>query len=382
MAFQLLRYLILILVLCNIPGFLLVYFGPTFGSASSYLTSFLLLLFFVFSKPWQKPALPFIVFSIVYFTLGSLSFYGDEVLFLKEFLRFLIVVVCITEVVNRSSYKDLFFIFLVGSSSIIINGFIFPYTNAIYGLVSGRFSGFFLNPNTAAIVCLLGMAISYSIKNLSWRLIGQSVFTLAGFLTLSRTFIVVWLFIIFLAIIKDRKNLIVPIVGAIAFIGMITFTDKKIFAIDRFEALTAFLGEGEIRTKTVSNDSRTQTWSLYYDLIVDKPFLGNGYTTLQKTSKNLPGVHNTYLMIIGESGILTFFIFLGIYIYMFRYCLIYFKQEPYLMYLLLVVLLNLMVSHTFFTNYQSITLSIFIYLKIRNFNETKELNDKSTCINA
>lgn len=334
----------------------------------SILTSIFLLLFFIQAKTWQKPVIPFILFTILYFTISSLNFYGYDSELIKEFVRFLILIICITEVMFRSSYKELFYILLIGAFSVIINALVFPYTNALYGLVRGRYSGFFLNPNTAAIVCLLGIAISYSIKDSTWRLVGQLVCTLAGILTLSRTFIVVWVFINFLAIIKDRKNLIVPIVGIIALIVMTTFTDKKLFAADRFQALTAFFGEGEVQTKTISNDSRNQTWALYYDLILEKPFIGNGYKEFQDVTKQLPGAHNSYLMIIGESGIIPFLLFIGTYFYMGRYCLLYFKKEPYLLYVLLVILLNLMVSHTFFSNYQSVALSIFIFLRIRMLN--------------
>ena len=365
MATQVLRYLILFLVLCNIPGYLYVFTNTTLSSAVSILTSILLILYFFLSKPWQKPVVPFILFTVLYFTIGGLNYYGGEAEMIKEFIRFLILVICITEVMYRSTYKDLFYILLLGALSVIINAFIFPYTNALHGLVKGRYGGFFLNPNTAGIVCLLGIALSYSIKNVKWRTVGQLTFTLAGFLTLSRTFIVVWLFINFLAIIKDRKNLLVPIIGIIALTVMVTFTDSKIFAADRFEALTAFFGEGEVKSKTVKNDSRNETWALYYDKIYEKPFFGHGYKSFQKVTSRSPGAHNTYLMIIGESGIIPFLLFIGTFIYLLRYCLRYFKEEPYLLYTVLVVLLNLMASHTFFSNYQSITLSIFIFLKIR-----------------
>lgn len=365
MATKILKYLLLFLVLCNIPGYLYVFANTTLSSAVSILTSLLLILYFFLSKPWQKPVVPFILFTFLYFTISALHYYGGEAELIKEFIRFLILVICITEVMHRSTYKDLFYILLIGAISVIINAFVFPYTNALYGLVKGRYGGFFLNPNTAGIVCLLGFSLSYSISNVKWRTIGQLTFTLAGFLTLSRTFIVIWLFINILAIIKERKNLLVPVIGIIALTIMVTFTDSKIFAADRFEALTAFFGGGEVKTKTVKNDSRNDTWALYYDKVYEKPFFGHGYKSFQKVTSRAPGAHNTYLMIIGESGIIPFLLFIGTFMYLLRYCIRYFKEEPYLLYTLFVVLLNLMASHTFFANYQSITLSIFIFLKIR-----------------
>ncbi|MEP2689887.1 O-antigen ligase family protein [Maribacter dokdonensis] len=365
MAVKLLKYLLLFLVLCNIPGYLYVFTNTTLSSAVSISTSILLILHFFLSKPWQKPIIPFILFTFLYFTIAALSYYGNEAELIKEFIRFLILVICITEVMQKSTYKDLFYILMIGAISVIINAFIFPYTNALHGLVRGRFGGFFLNPNTAGIVCLLGFSLSYSIANIKWRTIGQLIFTLAGFLTLSRTFIVIWLFINFLSIIKDRKNLLVPIIGIVSLTVMVTFTDSKIFAKDRLEALTAFFGAGEVKTETVKHDSRNDTWALYYDQVYEKPFFGHGYKSFQKVTSKSPGAHNTYLMVIGESGIIPFLILIGTFMYLLRYCIKYFKEEPYLLYTLFVVMLNLMASHTFFANYQSITLSIFIFLRIR-----------------
>jgi O-antigen ligase len=269
----------------------------------------------------------------------------------------------------ETKYKDIFFMMFLIAISIIVNGLIFPETNAIYGLVNGRYSGFMINPNNAGVACMLGMALSYSIKNIILRYTGQIILTFAGFLTLSRTFIVVWTVLVLISIIKDKKNLVIPFFGVIAFIILTTFTDSKNFASDRFEAFTSFFEKGEVKTKTISHDTRDQTWALYYDLIFQKPIQGHGFMFFQNMSRKLPGVHNSFLMVIGESGIVPFLIFLGIYVYLFRYCLFYFKKEPYLMYVLIVVLLNLMVSHTFFFNFQSIALSIFIFVKLRQLNE-------------
>lgn len=353
------------------PAFLLVYSSPTISSAASYLTSLSLLAFFILAKKRHKPTVPFVISSLLYFLISGLNYEGDEIFFLKEFLRFTIVVVCIIEVMARTNYRELFYILLVGAMSVILNAFIFPYANAMHGLVLGRFSGFFLNPNLAGIVCLLGMAISYSMNNNILRLTGQGIFTLAGMLTLSRTFLIIWIIINITAIVNSRKNLLVPLIGGIAFVIIISFTDSKIFAPDRFKALTALFGEGEVRAKSIGNEGRSTTWAIYYDLIFKNPLSGQGYKSFQVMTTKLPGVHNTYLMILGESGLIPFLIFIGTYVYLLKYSIIYFKKEPYLLYIIIVVLLNLMASHTFFANYQSIALSVFVYLRIRGFKKKK-----------
>ncbi len=283
-----------------------------------------------------------------------------------------------TQVMYNSKFSDIYYILLIGGVSIIINGIIFPQTNAIYGLVNGRFGGILLNPNTAGITCMLGMALSYSIKNTWWRMIGQGIFTFAGILTLSRTFIVVWFLINFLAVLKSKKNLIAPVIGSIALILLFTFADNKNFATDRFDALTSFFTEGEIKSKTLGHDTRDQSWSLYYELIYDKPFFGNGFLSFQRPSRGLPGAHNSYLMIIGESGFLPLLLFLGILVYLLKNSIALYRKKPYILFVLLVVMLNLMASHTFFFYYQSVSLLIFVFLEIKksklSFKKENKLN--------
>jgi len=368
---DLLRFVILFLVLCNIPGFLLFYFGPTYGSASSYLTSISLISYLFISKKKAKPVIPFIVFTLLYFIISGLNYGGDQIYFIKEFIRFSIVILGITEVMNNSNAKSIFFTFLLVGFSIIIHALIFPEINHLYGLVKGRYSGFFHNPNTAALVCLLGMAMSFSIKNNFWKYFGQVIFTFAGVLTLSRTFIVVWVLINLAAIVNNRKNVIVPLIGVISMIVVFTFVDDNIFASDRFDALTSFITEGEVKSKTIGKDTRDQTWALYYDLVLEKPIFGHGFMVFQeKKGQYLPGVHNSFLMVLGESGILPFLVFLGIYFYLSIKSFGYFRNEPTLFYITMVCLLNLMVSHTYFTNYQTVALSIYVYLRLRSLKST------------
>lgn len=377
MLLNILKYCILLLLLCNIPGYLLVYFGPSLGSISSLLSSLLLLVYFILSKPWHKPALPFIVFGILFFALSGLNYTEVDTTnyFIKEFIRFMIVVVCITEVLYRTTKKDLFFILLIGGISVIINGLLFPEANVLHNLVKGRFSGFYLNPNYAASICLIGFALSYSIKNKVWSIIGQLTFTLAGILTLSRTFILVWLIINLIAIYKSRRNLIVPILGVVVLVLVLNFTDNNIFASNRFEALQSFFGDGPIKTKTIQEDSRNQTWAMYYDLIFEKPFIGHGFLKFQKHTSVMPGVHNTYLMIIGEAGVLPFLLFIFIYGRLFVKSVKYFNIEPTLSFITIIILLYLLVGHTYFFNFPIVLMSIYVYIQLRNLDE---LNTKTS----
>ena len=374
---MLLKYVLLFMLFCNMTAFALVYVGPSMGSLVSYATSLLLLIYYFFSKPWHKPATPFIIFTILFFTISSFNYSEVDTtnFFMKEFLRFMIAIVCGTELMHRSKPKDFFYIFLIGGVSVIINAVIFPEANALYGLIQGRYSGFFLNPNFAGSACLFGFALSYTIKSKTWRLIGQFAFTLGGIFTLSRTFIIIWLLINTIPIIKSKKNLLVPIIGGIVLIGVFTFADTKIFASDRFAALESFFDEGPVKTKTLEQDSRTGTWAMYYDMISNKPLFGHGFMKLQKKTGLLPGVHNTYLMVIGEAGIIPFLILIGLYGYLLFESFRQFKSRPELFYIMLIVSLAMMVGHTYFFVYNNVLLSIYVYLELRKIRELKKVEN-------
>ena len=372
-ALTLLKYVLLFLLFCNFNAFVLLYMGPSMGSLVSYLTSLLLLVYFFFAKPWHKPAIPFVLFGFLFFTITSFNYTETDTTnyFMKESLRFMIAIVCGTELLYRCKPQDFFYIFLIGAFSVILNAVVFPHANVSHGLIQGRYSGFFLNPNFAGSACLFGFALSYRSKSKTWRLIGQFAFTLAGIFTLSRTFVIVWLLINLIAIIRDKKNLLVPVIGGIVLIGVFTFTDSKMFETDRFNALESFFDEGPVQTKTLERDSRTATWALYYDMIMAKPIFGHGFMKMQKRTGQLPGVHNTYLMVIGEAGIVPFLILIGLCGYLFFSSLKQFKTRPELFYIMVIVCLSMMVSHTYFFVYNNVLLSIYVYLELRKIRDSE-----------
>lgn len=372
MLLNYIRYFSLFLLLCNIPGYLLVYFGPTLGTVSSYLSSISLLAYFILIKNWHKPLMPFVLMAILYYTLSGLNYSGTEPAnFIKEFIRFMIMIICSVEVLHRSKVKDFFFILFLGALSVIINALLFPETNAIHGLVVGRFSGFYLNPNLAASICLIGFALSYSIPSKYWRYGGQFAFTLAGILTLSRTFILVWFIINVVAIKKSRKNLLVPVIGVLVLMLVFTFGNTKIFAADRFSALQSTFGNSTSKPRKVQGEGRAETWAYYYDLVYEKPLLGHGYQEFQIKGKNGPGAHNTFLMVIGEAGIIPFLIIVAIYGYLLIMAVQNFKVRPELLYITLVLTLSLMVGHGYFSNYFNALLSMFVYIELSKLKKTK-----------
>ena len=296
------RYFILFLILGNIPSYLSAYFGIALGSAASYASSLLLLFYFIFTREKHKPLFPFILLGILYYLISGLNFEnGDALDFMKEFLRFLIVVVCAVEILYRTDKRDIYIILLIGAASIIINATVFPLANINFYPTYGRYSGFYLNPNFAGSICLVGFALSYSILPKWFRVLGQLMFTLAGILTFSRGFIVIWLLINLISIYNNRKNIVVPMIGAGVMIVFLALSSMLSLNRQRFAALQSiFQSDAQVQTKTITEDSRTATWALYTDLIASKPLFGNGYGRMSKKTALLPGVHNSYLKVLGR----------------------------------------------------------------------------------
>jgi len=364
---QLLKYLILFLVFCNMPSYLLMYFGPTMGALGSYTSSLSIIAYFVLVRKRHKLLLPFIFLGLLYFSIGSFNYTFIDIdnYFVKEFTRFMIVVVCGAEVMQRTKKEDIYFILLLGGISILIHALIFPTANALFGPTYGRYSGFYLNPNFAGQICLAGFAISFSISKFSLRLIGQIIFTLAGIFTFSRTFILVWTILNLLAILKNKKNLVLPLVGVGMLILVFTFSNELTLNTKRFSALKSVFGQEQVDTKTIKEDSRDKTWSLYYDMIMDKPVLGNGYRKLTKKWQGLPGVHNSFLMVWGEAGIIPLLLMLGIYGYLLFKSYSFFKTRPEIFYVSIVLVLALMTSHQYFTVFYFVFLSMFIFIQLQ-----------------
>ena len=66
---------------------------------------------------------------------------------------------------RKSKLKEIYIFLLIGALSIIINAVFFPLHNANFYPTYGRFSGFYLNPNYAGAMSLMGFALSFGIKN-------------------------------------------------------------------------------------------------------------------------------------------------------------------------------------------------------------------------
>lgn len=367
-----LKYLILFLILCNIPSYSGAFFG-NLGTITSYSSSLSLLVFFFFAKPKHKLILAFIILGILYYTISSIKFSNEyEMEYFKEFIRYMIVAVCAGEVLVRTKKDEILFFLLVGALSIIVHAFVFPNVQANFNENYGRFSGFYLNPNYAGVVSLAGYALSFNLKNVRWKYAALFTFTLAGILTFSRSFVVIWLLINLIAMLNNKRNAINLGIGGLIVFLIIILSGKFTFNQARFSALQSIFSSSQIESNTITSGSRSETWSYYYESIMENPILGQGYRKLQSQQYGGRGVHNSFLMVLGESGIIPFLWLAGIYGYLVLACLMRFKTHPEYLYLTVVIILAMSISHQYFVIFINVFLSIFIMLELRKLKMTAE----------
>ncbi|GAA4937526.1 hypothetical protein GCM10023314_07570 [Algibacter agarivorans] len=351
------------------PTFALFYISIGLGALTSYITILLLLIYFVFFVDnYRKPLLPFIFLGITYYTISGIQFlptYGFVEDYLVFFIKFIIVVVCCTEVAKDSKIEEIFIVTIFGALSIVLHATIFPNIDATFGDTYGRFSGFYLNPNYAAITSLIGFSLSYGIKSVKLKLIGQLVFSFAGILTMSRYFLLIWILTNIVAAVMNRRNLLAPILGVIV-LSFVLFSGAIKLNTARFEAWqSVFSDDEEVKTETFNDDNRQDTWATYTDIILRKPFFGNGYRKLQGGYFGLAaGVHNLYLLVLGEAGIIAFVFFMWIVLFLLIKSIQYYRYNFYYIFLAIVLATSFLVGHTYFEKYSTIFISIFLYLKL------------------
>ena len=159
---KLLHYLVLAFIVFALPSFLLVVMGGTIGSASSYLM-FIALAAYYFLNKKSKPLLPFIILGITYYAISSLTFVENYNDYLMEFIKYMLFVIAGAEIAKNTNNKLLIYFLLIGVSSIIFH--------VLLGSDYGRYSGFYINPNGAGFLCIIGYSLCYSLSNKKTRLL-------------------------------------------------------------------------------------------------------------------------------------------------------------------------------------------------------------------
>ena len=357
---KLFQYILLSILIWNIPS--LFSYDLSLGSKLSYLTFILLIIYYFFVKK-NRPLLIFLFLGLCYFVISGIVYIEEFEFYYNSFIKFFILVICGSELMRHTNNNQLFTFFLIGSVTVIIHAFYFP-TNY------GRYSGFYLDPNAAGLVCLLGYGLGFTIKNTYLKYFGQFILTFAGILTLSRTFILLWFLVSIISILANRKNAVNLGVGTAVIVNIISIASILHLNSLRFHALESILGNNPSNSvNVIQTDSRFDAWANYYDMILDNPFFGNGYKTLSGFYTNNPGVHNTFLMILGESGIFTFLVFCFIYFRMLFKSLSVFNFQPFLFIMVFTLIGFMLTVHNYFESFIIVLTSFWLFIKINEAHE-------------
>jgi O-antigen ligase len=363
---KILKFIILSLILLNIPAIVLFNFGASLGSLFSYVTILLLVVFYFLERK-TTPNWWIIILALSYYLIISFQYYGVTKDFIMEFVKYLIFVICGYELTKRVTNVELFYYLLFGVISIGIHALFYPTR-------FGRYSGFYINPNVAGFICIYGYSLVYSLKSTSLKLLGQFIFTLMGLLTFSRTFIVIWVLLNIISLRISIKNIRILGIGVLLFSTLIFIDEVVGLNNPRFQQLRAIATNEEVSIEEVNEGSRTETWAKYYDKIFESPIFGSGYGTFSG-KMNSEGVHNTYLMIIGEAGIIPFFIFIAFIIYLYYWSIIFFKRSPNLIMQTIALSIFLLANHNFFSFYYVTFAAMWIQYQIYKLN-VGESNDE------
>lgn len=364
---KVLKYILLTLILLNVPTFSIASISPTIGSLTSGLLLACIIIYYFLEKK-HNIIIPLVLLGLSYYTISSLNFSGNTAEFLKDMIRYFVIILGTRNLAAVTKKNELSIMLLIGAISIIINAIMF---SSLYG----RYSGFYINPNMAGFICIIGFAFTFNIPIKSLKLAAQFLFTIAGLMTLSRTFILLFLLVNIIAICIDKKNILTLFAGAIGITIILGFSSLKLNT-DRFNALKSIFSD-EVDTTTITEATREETWSKYIDDLLTYPLLGKGYKKLHGKPKgtyrgNDRGVHNSFLMILGEAGILPFLIAVYFYLILFFKSIKQIRQEPVLFTLSIILISYLMVSHNYFDNAIILFISIWLYNRL-NSNDNNSL---------
>lgn len=362
---RLFRYFILGILLLNLPAASLKFVSASLGTVLSYGSFLLLIVYYIFEKK-GKLNLWMISLGLSYYLISAFQYYGNERLIIIIFIKYFIIVVCGYEAIKRITKQELFFFLLFGALSILMHTLFF---RSDYG----RYSGFYINPNVAGFICISGYGLTYGLKNKKLKLIGQFVFTLMGLLTFSRTFIALWLLLNVISILISIKNIRIFFIGFLILITLFSIDEFVGLNNPRFQQLKAIVGNEQVSSSEISQGSRTETWARFYDYVLQKPIFGNGYGSFQGSGLERLGSHNTYLLVIGEAGIIPFILFIGLFFYFLSSSVKLFKISPNLLMQSIAISIFLMANHNFFNFYYITLQAMWIQYQISTLEE--EINE-------
>jgi O-antigen ligase len=335
-------YILTVITMLNLNGLSSMTLGIDRLFSPIILVTGIIILFinrrFIFSALGELGFI-FIIFVFAYLSIGTLS----SLLYMSNLDTVLPVYISIINtsfivivgaligyrVSLKNNMESLISILYLISFGAVLSIFYGAWNPAIYysiehvGFYSSRYSGFFANPNVAGIAICLSTSIALSCIN-SGRLkiitlIGILLSLIAVYLTFSRSSILIFVVLIAVQIFLVNKNklfkwrFLIIIIGVMfvcyfLLINMTLFLELDTDQTKRIDSLISLLHTGKIESHLRSH--RDEIFFLSLERIASSPIIGNGLGSFLKLSGSIWGSHNTYLMILGEAGIVTILIFL------------------------------------------------------------------------
>ena len=362
---RVLKYVIMALTLLNIPSIIFFEVSPAISSVLSYGTYALLIVFFILEKG-SKPNMWLLILGLTFFTIAGINFYaGEESEYFITFVKYIITIVCGSALVKKITPNEIFIFLFIGALSIFINAAIFPSK-------FGRYSGLYVNANLAGFIAVIAYSLTFRIKRFSIRTILQVLITLAGIFTFSRTFILIWVLLNLISLKINIKNIRILAIGVGLLLLLSFFGSVFKLNTTRLKQFTAVINSEEGAITQANEASRTETWALYYDAILENPFFGNGYNSFQKIGLHSVSIHNNYLLFLGEAGLVPFLIFLGLSIYLLYMGYKLFDLAPYLLLQAIAFFLFMLTFHNFLTTDAVLVLTLWMFYQIKTLRKQKQ----------
>ena len=313
----------------NVAGIVQMATGIEGGLSAIVFACSLLLLAGCASTKWLDPAYSWFVIFMVAYLLGGLAplvmdgvfnaprmiSYGGTVIF-SSALYFWIVQRGATglDLVLRV-IQVLFLIDCIAVMNTDSLGTIFA-----YDFPTERGTGFFHNPNESAVMALYAIVLIVTTGGASARLtaLKLTIVLVALALTFSKTgfFLLAFLGVLYLLVRRFYFTLVVAILTGIAALPSVAYivsanpfdmTEDQRHRIEQI--LRVFAGEIDNQVTT----GRLELWSMGLERISKTFPFGGGIGSLHRMEGGFTdlggdwlGVHNTFLMVLGESGLVPF----------------------------------------------------------------------------
>lgn len=319
-------------------------------------------------------------------TIYQVSFFGQYSNFLSAILFILAYYLYLSKRLLKDfetkKVFDLIYYPFVCSTLIIIIQTLLGVNNFVindnFEIDENRAMGVFANPNAAGFVA--NITILLSICKITTSTIYETIIFIivlllslyASFLTLSKSSIIISIIIIFYSMfflgLKSKQKKIffsaIVILTLPIYYLISNFEDVSILIFDetqisRVTAIKKLLFDVEFSNETTS--SRYDLFNYGVSKIKENFILGNGLGFFQWFPGNENGVHNTFLLIIGEGGIFAFLLFILFIISTFINSF-FLQNDTGLMVsgLIIILILSSMGNHNFFDDKITIILQVII----------------------